>query len=148
MVVWFEGTNEIECDIDQIKQDFRDHGSHYEGVIGLMPGLANVDLVEQGDDFVIIRTNEGLMKRTNISKLIESESIVIEFDEEYQAWKMVTVKAHYLDEFTKSQEGVKHRIVISNLETTGLMGFLYKTFGKSNMGNAFLASYKTYFEQR
>ena len=147
MAVWFEGTNEIECDIEQIKQDFGDHGSHYEGVVGLMPGLASVDLVEQGDDFVIIRTNEGLMKRTNISKRIEAERVVIEFDEEYQAGKMATTKAHFLDEFTKSQAGVKHRIVISNLETTGVMGFLYKTFGKSNMGNAFLASYKTYFEK-
>jgi hypothetical protein len=50
-----------------------------------MPGLASVNLVEPGNDFVIIKTNEGLMKQTNISKKVEADSIIIEFDEEYKA---------------------------------------------------------------
>jgi carbon monoxide dehydrogenase subunit G len=83
MSVWFEGSNEIECNIQQVKQALENHGELYVGVISLMPGLTSVELVEQGSDFVTIKTNEGLMKRTNISKRIEAESVVVEFDEEY-----------------------------------------------------------------
>ena len=118
MSVWFEGTNEIECNIQQVKHALENHGEHYVGVISLMPGLTNVELVEQGSDFVIIRTNEGLMKRTNISKRIEAKSVVVEFDEEYQAGSKVTTKSHFLDEFTISDTRVKHRIVMSGVEAT------------------------------
>ncbi len=93
---------------------------------------------------MIIKTNEGLMKRTNISKRIEAESVVVEFDEEYQAGSMITTKSHFLDEFTTSDTGVKHRTVMSGVEAPGLLGFFYRNFGKSNTGNAFLKSYKTY----
>ena len=148
MSVWFEGSNEIECTIQQVKHALENHGEHYVGVISLMPGLTSVELVEQGSDFVIIRTNEGLMKRTNISKLIEAESVVVEFDEEYQAGSKVTTKSHFLDEFTTSDTGVKHRTVISDVEASGLLGFFYGKFGSSNIGNAFLKSYKTYFEKQ
>ena len=96
MSVWFEGSNEIECNIQQVKHALENHGEHYVGVISLMPGLTSVELVEQGSDFVIIRTNEGLMKRTNISKLIEAESVVVEFDEEYQAGSKITTNVALL----------------------------------------------------
>ena len=148
MPVWFEGTNEIECNIQQVKHALENLGEHYVGVISLMPGLTSVELVEQGTDFVIIRTNEGLMKRTNIHKLLKADSVVVEFDEEYQAGRMVTAKSHYLDEFTTSDTGVKHRTVLTGVEAPGLLGFFYRNFGSSNMGNAFLKSYQTYFEKR
>jgi hypothetical protein len=145
MSVWFEGANKIECNIQHVKQALEDYGEHYVGVISLMPGLTSVTLVEQGSDFVTIRTNEGLMKRTNISKLIEAERVVVEFDEEYQAGSMVTTNSHFLDEFTTSDTGVTHRTVITGVEAPGLMGFFYRTFGKSNTGNAFLNSYQACF---
>ena len=148
MSVWFEGTNEIECNIEQVKHALENHGEHYVGVISLMPGLTSVELVEQGSDFVTIKTNEGLMKRTNITKRIEAESVVVEFDEEYQASSMVTVKSHYMDEFTSSDTGVKHRTVISGVEAPGFLGFFYREFGKSSTGKALLESYKTYFEKQ
>lgn len=148
MSVWFEGSNEIACNIQQVKHDLENLGEHYLGVISLMPGLTSVELVEQGSDFVILRTNEGLMKRTNISKRIEDESAVVEFDEEYQAGSMVTAKSHFLDEFTACDSGVKHRTVMSDVQAPGLIGFFYRNFGKSNTGNAFLKSYKTYFEMQ
>ena len=148
MSAWFEGSNEIECNIQQVKHALENHGEHYVGVISLMPGLTSVELVEQGSDFVIIRTNEGLMKRTNITKLIEAESVVVEFDEEYQAGSKVTTKSHFMDEFTTSDSGVKYRTVISRVEATGLLGFFYRKFGSSNTGTAFLNSYKTYLEQQ
>ena len=148
MSVWFEGANEIECNIQQVKHALEDYGEHYVGVVSLMPGLTSVELVEQGSDFVTIKTNEGLMKRTNISKRIEAESVVVEFDEEYQAGSKITTKSHFLDEFTTSDTGVKHRTVISGVEAPGVLGFFYRNFGKSSIGKAFLKSYKTYFEKQ
>jgi hypothetical protein len=148
MSVWFEGSNEIECNIQQVKDTLEDHGEHYAGVIRLMPGLTSVELVEQGNDFVTIRTNEGLMKRTNISKLIEAERVVVEFDEVYEAGSMVTATSHFMDEFTTSGTGVKHRTVMSGVEAPGLLGFFYRNLGSSKTGNAFLTSYKTYLEKQ
>ena len=147
MSVWFEGNIEIDCTIQQVKHALENHGEHYVGVVSLMPGMTSVEFVEQGRDFVTIRTNEGLMKRTSISKRIEAESVIVEFDEEYEAGSKVTTKSHFLDEFTSSDSGVKHRTVISGVEASGLLGFFYRKLGRSNIGNAFLASYKTYFEQ-
>ncbi len=148
MSVWFEGSSEIECTIQQVKQALENYGKHYTGMIRLMPGLTSVELVEQGNDFVTIRTNEGLMKRTNISKIIEAEHVVVEFDEEYQAGSKVTTNSHFLDEFTAIDTGVRHRTVISGVEASGLLGFFYRKFGSSNMGSAFLKSYKSYFEMQ
>jgi hypothetical protein len=110
--------------------------------------MTSVELVEQGSDFVTIKTNEGLMKRTNITKRMEAESVVVEFDEEYQAGSKVTTTSHFLDEFTTRDTGVKHRTVISGVEAPGLLGFFYRKFGSSNTGNAFLTSYKAYFERQ
>ena len=148
MSVWFEGSNEIECNIQEVKHSFENHGDHFAGVISLMPGLTGVELVEQGGDFVTIKTNEGLMKRTNISKSVQTESVVVEFDEEYKAGSMITTKSHFLDEFTASRTGVTHHVVISSVKAPGLLGFFYRNFGKSSTGNAILNSYKTYFENQ
>ena len=146
MSVWFEGRSEIACDLAQAKAAMEDLGEHYVGVISLMPGLTSVELVEQGDDHVTMRTSEGLMNRTNISTRIEADRVVVEFDEEYQAGSMVTARTHFVDEFTASDAGITHHTVMSDVEAGGIVGFVYRKFAKSNIGNAFLKSYKTYFE--
>lgn len=146
MSVWFEGSNQIECSIEQVKQAVDNHGELYAEVIGLMPGMKWAELVEQGTDFVTIETNEGRMKRTDISKRIQAETVVIELDEKYMAGRTVTTMAHFLDEFKKSGNGVEHRVVISRVEAPGWLGFFYRAFGKSKTGNAFLKAYKVYFE--
>jgi hypothetical protein len=148
MSIWFEGSTEIECNIQQLKRAIKDIGNFYVGVISHMPGLTSVELVEHGADFVTIKTNEGLMQRTNISQSIEGERVVVECDEEYQAGSKVTTKAHFLDEFTASGIGVNYQTVISSLEAPGFLGFFYRNFGKSNTGNAFLAAYKAFLEQQ
>ena len=148
MSVWFEGSNEIDCTLEDVKHAIGDLGEHYVGVTGLLPGLTTVELVEQADDSVVIRTNEGLMTRTNISKLIDDEHVVIEFDEEYQAGSKVTTRSHFVDDFRTSGTGVRHELVISDLTAPGFLGFLYRTFGKSKMGSAFLNAYKTYLEHQ
>ena len=99
--------------IQQMKNTFKSQGEHYVGVIRPMPGLTSVELVEQGSDFVTIRTNEGHMKCTCISKRVDAESFIMEFDEEYQAGTKVTTNSHFLDDFTTSDSGVKHRTAIT-----------------------------------
>ena len=146
MTVWFEGSGDIKCTIQQVKDDLDNIGEHYTGVISHMPGITSVELIDQGRDFVIIKTNEGLMKRTNISINIEDERVAIEFDEEYQAGS-VTTRSHFIDEFKVSSNGIQHHIVMSGVEASGLLGFFYRKFGSSNIGNGFLTSYKTYFER-
>ena len=143
---WFEGTGKIECDLEHIKRSLADLGAHYVGVIGLMPGLSKVELVEQGDGFVTIRTSEGVMKRTNITVRSETDMVVVELDEEYKAGSMVTTKAHFRDEFTVDGTGVAHRTVISGLEAPGFLGFFYRTLGSSSIGNAFLKSTRSFLE--
>ena len=143
--IWFDGSDEIKCNIQQVKNALENIGEYYRGVIKLMPGMTSVKLVEQGSDSVIIRTNEGLMKRINILKDVEAESIVVECDEEYQAGK-VTTKTHFRDEFTITDSGVQHRTTMSGLETSGFLGFFYRKLGSSSMGNAFLKAHKTYLE--
>ncbi len=146
MSTWFAGENDISCGIDEVKDAAFDPGGLYAGVVGLMPGMSSVELVDQGSDFVTIRTNEGLMRRTNITRHVEPERVVLDCDEEYQAGSRVTTTSHVQDEFTVTGSGVTHRAVVSDLEAPGVLGFLYRTFGRSSMQKAFLSSYKAYFE--
>jgi hypothetical protein len=108
--------------------------------------LTSVELLDQRSDSATIKTNEGLMKRTNISKRIEAESVGVEFDEEYKAGSLVTTTSHFADEFTTSDTGVTHRLVISDVKAPGFLGFFYRSFGGSRTGKAFLTAYKAYFE--
>ena len=129
-----------------MKAAYANHGELLAAVVGLLPGLTSVELVEKSSDSVTIRTNEGLMKRTNIVKRSEAESVVVELDEEYAAGSRLTVTSHYRDEFTTKHSGVEHRHVISDVEAPGILGFLYTRFGASKIGKAHLAAYKTHFE--
>lgn len=144
--IWFEGSNTINCDIKQVIQSFKNLSEHYVGVVNKMPGMTNVELVKKGSDFVVIKTNEGVMKRTNIVKTIKPDSIFVEFDEEYKT-KLTTVTTHYKHIFTKTKSGVNHQTILSILNTSGFLGFIYKLFAKKNIGKAILTSYKEYFEK-
>ena len=148
MSVWFEGSREIDCDIGQVKRALESPGELYVEIVSLMPGLTSVELMEQGNDSVTIRTNEGLMKRTNISKSIEADRVVVNFDERYEAGSKVTTTSHFLDEFTPSETGVVYRLVMSNVEAPGFLGFFYQRFGSSKTGNAFLTACKAHFEKQ
>lgn len=145
MSVWFEGEGSIDCDIAKVERALDDLAGLFVETASLMPGLVSVDLVDQGSDFVTIRTNEGLMNRTNISKQV-GERLVVEFDEKYEAGSKITTTSHFLEEFATSDTGVTHRLVISDLRASRFLGFLYRTFGRSRTGNAFLSATKTYLE--
>lgn len=146
MAIWFEGTGTIDCNIDRVKQSFEDLGEHYVAVVGHMPGMTTVELVEQGDDYVTIRTNEGLMKRANFSVDVDADRVAVEFDEEYDAGSRVTATSHFVEEFNTDQDGVTQHVIVSNVEMEGMLGFLYRKFGSSRMGKAFLNSNKAHLE--
>lgn len=146
MKVWFDGEGDIACDLQQVQQALENPGEHYVAVVSLMPGLSEVELVEQGEDFVTIRTNEGLMKRTNHSRQVDAGSVVVEYDEVYDAGKMVTATSHYRDEFSATDTGVRHHLVISGVEAPGVLGFLYRNFGNKSIGKAVLDANRRYFE--
>ncbi len=147
MTVWFEGEREIGCDIGDVKRAADDLGALFVGVVGLMPGLTSVELVDLGGAAVTIRTSEGLMERTYVSKRVEDDRVVVEFDERYQAGSKVTTTSHFRHEFVASSTGVTHRLVLSDVAAPGFLGFLYRTFGSSRTGNAFLAAYKAFLEE-
>lgn len=146
MTVWYEGEIEINCGLEQIQSAFENVSETYVAIIKLMPGLSNVELIEQGPDYVHIKTNEGLMKRTNIRVELNGESVLIEFDEEYQAGKMLTTSSHFQDKFRVSAGGILFKMTISDLKAPGFMGFFYRNFGSSSTGTAFLSAWKTHFE--
>ena len=144
---WFEGEGEIACTLASVAQAIDDGlGEYFTGVVSLMPGLTNVALVEQHPDAVIITTNEGQMKRNNVSTRVEDDRVTIEFDEEYQAGSKVTVNSHATHQFTPTNNGVTHRLTIRDVTAPGLLGFFYRKFGSSKIGNALLTAEKTYLE--
>ena len=145
--IWFEGKNKIRCNLKDVEKSLSNIGKHYTDVLSLMSGMKSVELIDQGSTFVTIKTNEGLMKRTNISIVNTAEKIIIQFDEEYKAGKTITTNSHFLEEFSIIDNIVILRIIISNLKAPGFLGFFYKNFGSKNIGNAFLDSYKKYFEK-
>ncbi|NNF64018.1 MAG: hypothetical protein HKN07_07130 [Acidimicrobiia bacterium] len=148
MSAWFEGTIEVDCDIEQVNAALENLGDLYVAIVSRMPGLHTVELVEQGDDFVTIRTNEGLMKRSSISKRTESDRMVVEFDERYDAGSKVTATSHFSEEFAKGDNGVTYRLVMTDVEAPGFLGFFYQKFGSSKTGNAFLEAYRGHFEKK
>lgn len=146
--MWFEGSVLVKCRIEDIELSSENMGEFLRGATSFMPGLKSVELVEQGTDNVIIKTNEGLMKRTNITKDSKPDRVVIEFDEEYQAGRMLTTTSHHSNEFTMTDKGLILKTVISDLNAPGVIGFLYKSFGSKNIGTGILESYKSYIESK
>jgi len=145
MKVWFEGEGDIACDMQQIQEALENPGEYFVAVVSLMPGLTQVDLVEQGEDFVTIRTNEGLMQRTNLSRSVDAGRVVVEFDELYDASGRVTATSHYRDEFTATDAGVRNHLVISGVEAPGVLGFLYRNLGSGSIGKAVLEANRRNF---
>jgi hypothetical protein len=143
---WFEGSSLIEYSFQSLERAIKNHGKFYEGVVSCMSGISSVELLEQGKDYLIIKTNEGIMKRTEIKKSIEPDYIVIEFDEEYRAGKTVTTRSHFFDEFTSTENGIKLITTISDVKASGILGLAYRLFGSSSIGKAVLSSHKTYLE--
>lgn len=145
--IWFEGSEDLNMALPKLISAIDDIGQYFAGVISLMPGMTSVKLVDQGEDFVTIETNEGIMKRTNISVDSIKDKVSIEFDEEYQAGKTITTNSHFLHEFSSEGDIIKHKMIISGLKAPGFMGFFYRNFGNKSIGKAFLDAHRQYFEK-
>lgn len=146
MTTWFEGEDEIATDLASVAAAYDDLGGHYVDVVGRMPGISTAELIEQGSDSVTIRTNEGVMRRTNITRTVTDDRVVVEFDERYEAGSKMSATSHFAHTFTVTDDGVHHHLVVSDLEFPGVLGFFYRTFGRASMRKAFLGSYKSCFE--
>lgn len=146
MKVWYDGEGDIASDLQQVQEAIADPGEYFVAVVGLMPGLTEVELVEQGEDFVTIRTNEGLMQRSNLTRQNDGGRVVVEFDEVYDASGRVTASSHYRDEFVAADAGVRNHLVISGVEAPGVLGFLYRNLGSKSIGKAVLEANRRFFE--
>ncbi|MGB9373611.1 MAG: hypothetical protein WCA82_05565 [Jiangellales bacterium] len=144
MSVWFDGSQQIDCSIEDVKRALQDPGDLYAGVVRHMPGMTSVEVLEKSAGSVVIQTNEGTMTRTAITVSLDHDPVTLDVDEEYQAGTSVTTTAHFRDEFTPTDTGVSHRLIISDLTASGVLGFFYRRLGSAKMGSAFLTAYATH----
>jgi len=144
--IWFHKSTTIDCKIENINNSLDNLGEHYKKLMSVYPGMTTVELIEQGKDYVIIKTNEGLMKRTNISVLLSEDKTIVDFDEEYITSKLTT-NSHFVERFDPKNDKTEANIKISNLVAPGFLGFLLRNFGGKSIGQSFLNSYKKVFEE-
>ena len=85
------------------------------------------------------------MQRTNLSHSVDAGRVVVEFGEAYDASGRVTASSHYRDEFAATDAGVRNHLVISGVEAPGVLGFLYRNFGRNSIGKAVLEANRRYF---
>lgn len=52
MAEWFEGSGEIDCTIEDVKDGIADPGQFFVGVVSRMPGLTSVDSSKMGNAFL------------------------------------------------------------------------------------------------
>lgn len=146
MSTWFEGSIDIACSLDDVQRSLADIGQHTVGVVERMPGMSTVELVDAASDAVTITTNEGVMRRTEITRRDADDGLVVELDETYEAKSKVTATSHVVEEFTATPDGVTHRLVISDVHAPGALGFLYRKLGSRNVGRGFLEVTKGHLE--
>ncbi len=144
--IWFQDSIMISCNIEYVNKLFDNIGEHYKDLLSMYPGMTTVELIKQGVDFVTIKTNEGTMKRTNISVDISENKILVEFDEEYSTSK-ITTNSHFVEKFEARNDNIELHIEIRNLVAPGFLGFFLRNFGSKNIGNGFLDSYKKILEK-
>ena len=144
--IWFQKSTMIVCNIEDINKSLDNLGEHYKELMSVYPGMTTVDLIEQGKDFVTIKTSEGLMKRTYFSIIKSEGKTIVEFDEEYITSKLTTT-SHFVEKFEANHGRVELDIKISNMTAPGFLGFLLRNFGGNSIGKAFLNSYKSIFEK-
>lgn len=144
--IWFQKSTAINCNLEDINRSFENLGEHYKRLISVYPGMTAVKLIDQGNDFVTINTNEGTMKRTNISVNRLENKITVELDEEYIT-SAITTNSHIVEKFERKDGKIELHIKISNHKAPGFLGFFLRNFGSENIGNGFLNSYKKTLEK-
>lgn len=144
--IWFHNSTMIECKMEDINNSLSNIGNHYKELISVYPGMTSVDLIDQGKDYVTIKTNEGVMERTNISINRSDNKIIVELDEQYITSK-ITTSSHFVEIFEAKSDKIELSIEINNLTAPGFLGFFLRNFGSKNIGNGFLNSYRKSLEK-
>ena len=144
--IWFKGSCKINCSIQTVQDSLNNIGEHYEQVIRLMPGISECDLIKETSDTISIKTNEGVMSRSNIIIKKNDTWIDIEYHKEYTAGKTMTSKSQINERFEIDDNCTSYHLTISNVKASGILGFFYRLFGKNNIGKALMNSHKTYLE--
>jgi hypothetical protein len=144
--IWFLDSTMISCNIKDINKSLNNIGEHNRELVSVYPGITTAEIIEQGIDYVTIKTNEGTMKRTNISVDRSPEKVLIEFDEEYITSKITSI-SHFVEKFVSKNNIIELNIEISNLVAPGFLGFLLRNFGSKNIGKGFLDSYRKILEK-
>ena len=142
---WFKGNIVVNTSLSIIKEAFENHDNHFQKAVLSMPGMTKAEVLESGTDYVTIRTNEGLMKRTKIKKTSEENELLVEFEENYDGGKVVEVTSQYIFKFTSLNDQVNVECTIRLLKTKGFLGFIYKKLSSKSIGKATLNSYKKVF---
>ena len=144
--IWFQKSTMIDCHLDDVNMSIENLGEHYKKLISVYPGMTNVELIEQGNNFVTIKTNEGTMKRTNITVNRMENKIIVDLDEEYIT-RAITTNSHIVEKFERKDDNIELHIEISNHKAPGFLGFFLRNFGSKNIGNGFLDAYKKILEK-
>ncbi len=146
MKTLFEGSAELPFSLQDITDALANIGLFFVETTRRMPDMTSVVLVEQGADFVTFKTNEGLVKRTNIDIRLTEERISVEYAEEYWAGKLIAGISHVMDEFTPSQTGLTHTTTISGVEAPGFGGFFSRSLDVPGLGKALQAAQRAHIE--
>ena len=146
MKILFEGSKELSYTLLEVSNAIANIGLYFVGTTRNMPDMTSVVLVEQGPKFVTFKTNEGLVKRTNIDIRIADERISVEYAEEYWAGKHIAAISHVMDVFTPGQTGVEHSITISGVEAPGFGRFFTRSLDVPGLGEALLAAQHAHIE--
>ena len=141
---WFEGSRNGRFPLAVIDTGLSDPGQFFAETTGLMAGVSSARLIGQQDGSVDIETNEGRMARTNVVVTRGDAEISVEFDETYQAGKLVTGQSHHLHRFVEASEGTVCHVKITDVKAPGVLGFFYRIFAAKNIGSAFLTAYEIY----
>jgi hypothetical protein len=136
MKTLFEGTTVLPFSLQDISAALSNIGLYFIETTRNMPTITDVILIEQGANFVTFKTNEGLVKRTNIAIEHTEARIRVEYAEEYWAGKLIAGISHVMDDFTTSQTGVEHCTIISGVEAPGFGGFFTRNLDVSSLGKA------------
>lgn len=144
MAPWYDQTQMLACTLPQVKAETDDLSAWFVATTRHMPGLSTVDLVEAGADTVVIRTNEGVMTRTHVHADVSADTVVLRYDEEYVAGSKMTATSRVRDTFTATEAGVSHRLVIEDVEASGVLGFFYRHLGSGNIGDALMEAQRAH----
>jgi len=102
--------------------------------------------VSETSNSLTIKTNEGLMKRSNIILQKNDTWVNIEYHEEYAAGKAMTSRSQIIERFENADNCITYHLTIRNVKAGGVLGFFYRLFGGKNIGKALMNSHKTYLE--